>query len=123
MINTKILYNALLNDERITNLVSSDNILNSYPNEIEIFPCIIFLDDNQSDGEYFDNKPGASDCSVTIHIFSKKLDGYISTSSIAEKIAEVMNDDLWHCSQNGETSDPDPDSEHRVMMFTKSIFN
>ena len=57
-----------------------------------------------------------------IHIFSKKLDGYVTTSEIGVIIANVMNDDLWHCSQNGEISDPDPDAEHRVMRFEKSIF-
>ena len=124
MINAKELYNSLLTDSRITELVDEDNILSSWPNEeIETFPCIIFLDDNQNDDEYNDNRSSASDCSVQIHIFSKKLDGYITTSEIAIKIAEVMNEDLWNCSQNGEVSDPNPDTEHRVMVFNKSIFN
>ena len=124
MINAKELYNSLLTDSRITELVDEDNILSSWPNEeIETFPCIIFFDDNQSDDEYNDNRPSASDCSVQIHIFSKKLDEYITTSEIAVKIAEVMNEDLWNCSQNGEVSDPDPNCEHRVMRFNKSIFN
>jgi len=124
MINAKELYNSLLTDSRITELVDEDNILSSWPDEeIETFPCIIFLDDNQSDDEYNDNRPSASGCSVQIHIFSKKLDEYITTSEIAIKIAEVMNEDLWSCLQNGEVSDPDPNCEHRVMRFNKSIFN
>lgn len=122
MINTKVIYNTLLNDTRITELVDEDNILSSWPNEVETFPCIIFLDDNQSDDEYNDNRPGASSCSVQVHIFSKKLDEYITSSEIAIKIAEVMNEDLWNCSQNGEVSDPDPNCEHRVMRFNKSIY-
>lgn len=124
MINTKALYNKLLNNERITSLVDDDNILSSWPaEEVEDFPCLIFLDDNQSDTEYNDNRPGAENCSVQLHIFSKKLDGYTTTSEIAIVIAEVMHDDLWHCSQNTEVSDPDPNCEHRVMVFSKSIFN
>ena len=123
MINAKALYNTLLNDQRITELVDSENILSSWPDEFEVFPCIIFMDENQSDDEYNDNKPEASRCSVQIHIFSKKLDGYATTSEIAIKVAEVMNEDLWNCPQNGEVSDPDPDCEHRVMVFNKSIFN
>lgn len=122
MINTKVIYNTLLNDTRITELVDEDNILSSWPNEFETFPCIIFLDENQSDDEYYENKPGASRCSVQIHIFTKKLDGYVTTSEIGVIIAKVMNEDLWNCSQNGEVSDPDPDCEHRVMVFNKSIF-
>jgi hypothetical protein len=123
MINAKKIYSQLLNDDRITSLVSDEKILNAYPNEIEIYPCIIFLDENQADTEYCENKPRASSCSVQIHIFTKKLDGYVTTSDVAEAICEVMNEDLWDCSQNGEVPDPDPDCEHRVMRFNKSIFN
>lgn len=123
MINTKVIYNKLLNDERITDLVDEDNILSSWPNEVETFPCIIFMDENQSDDEYNDNKPEASRCSVQIHIFTKKLDGYVTTSEIGIIIAEVMHEDLWNCLQNGEVSNTDPDCEHRVMVFNKSIFN
>lgn len=123
MINAKKIYNLLLNNETITALVPADNIMSAYPAEVEDYPCIIFLDENQSDGEYNDNKAKASDCSVNIHVFSKKLDGYYSTSDIAEKICSVMNDDLWHCSKNGEVTDPDPNTEHRVLFFSKSIYN
>lgn len=122
MVNAKKIYSQLLSNTLITAVVPGDNILNAYPNEIENYPCIVFLDENQNDSEYADNKPTADRCSVMIHIFSKKLDGYVTTSEISVIIAEVMNDDLWHCSQNGEISDPDPDAEHRVMRFEKSIF-
>lgn len=123
MINAKAIYNSLLNNENITALIPEENILNAYPNEVEIFPCIIFLDDEQSDTEYYENKPGAGSCSVQIHIFTKKLEGYVTSAEVAIAIAEVMNEDLWNCSQNGEVNDPDPDCEHRVMRFNKSIFN
>ena len=122
MINVKAIYAELLTNEKITALVPADNIMSAYPAEVEVYPCIIFLDENQSDTEYWENKPGASSCSVMIHIFSKKLDGYATTTEIAELIAEVMNDKLWNCSHNGETADPDPDVEHRVMAFNTSIF-
>lgn len=122
MINVKKIYSEIFSDERITNLISEDNIMNSYPNEVEVFPCIIFVDENQSDDEYGENKPNASSCSLMVHIFSKKLDGYVSTSDVSEVVAEVLNEKLWNCSQNSEIADPDPDCEHRVMSFNKSIF-
>ena len=122
MINAKKLYSEIFSDERITALIPEENVLNAYPNEVEIFPCIIYLDDNQSDGEYSDNKSGASGCSVMVHIFSKKLPGYVTTAEVSLVIAEVLNEKLWHCSQNREIGDPDPDTEHRVMVFSKSIF-
>lgn len=123
MINTKEIYAKLLNDERITTLVSEDNILNAYPASVEDFPCIVFIDENQSDEQYADNFATTSRCSVTIHIFSKKLDEYVTTSEIGVIIARVMNEDLWHCSMNREISDTNPDVEHRIMDFEKSIYN
>ena len=123
MINAKKIYNSLLNNESITSLIPEDNILNAYPDDLEIYPCIIFLDDNQNDTEYYENKPGANFCSVQIHIFSKKLENYVSTADVAIAIAEVFNNDLWNCIQNGEVSDPSTNVEHRVMRFNKSIFN
>jgi len=123
MINTKEIYMNLLSDEKITVVVSEDNILNAYPASIENFPCIVFIDENQSDEQYADNFPTTNRCDVTIHIFSKKLDEYVTTSEISVIIAKVMNDNLWHCSMNKEITDPNPDVEHRVMDFSKSIFN
>lgn len=123
MINAKKLYAEMFSDERITSLIPEDSIMNSFPNEIENFPCIIFVDENQSDTEYNENMPGASYCTLMVHIFSKKLSDYVTTASVAVVIADVFNEKLWHCSQNKEVSDPDPDAEHRVMVFEKSIFN
>ena len=122
MINTKEIYNKLLNDKRITELVDEDNILSAWPDEFETFPCIVFVDENQSDTEYYENRPGASLCTVMIHIFTKKLAGFVTSTEIALAVADVMHDDLWNCSQNRELSDPDPDCEHRVLTFNKSIF-
>ena len=122
MLNVKEIYNKLLNDSSITSLIPEENILSAWPSEVEVFPCIIFLDDFQSDAEYYDNKPGASSCSVAIHIFTKKLEGYVSTSEIGIQISKVMNNDFWNCSTNKEVIDPDEDVEHRAMIFSKSIF-
>ena len=123
MINAKEIYMTLLSDNRIKAKVDEDNILNAYPASVEDFPCIAFIDENQSDGEYADNKHNADNCSVMIHIFSKKLDEYVTTSEIGVIIANVLNEDLWHCSLNREVTDPDPSVEHRVMSFSKSIYN
>ncbi|MBQ2284441.1 MAG: DUF3168 domain-containing protein [Clostridia bacterium] len=120
MINTKKIYNTLLNDETLTTVVS--NIFSAYPTAVETFPCIIFLDDNQRDREFSDNAPNASECSVQIHIFSKKISEYVSTAEVAVLVADIMHGDLWTCEQNGEVPDPDDEIEHRIMRFTKSIY-
>ena len=124
MINAEEMYSKLFSDERIIALVPEDNIFNGYPDTSENFPCIGYIDENQNDSELNDNKPSASDCFVEVHIFSKKLDGYTSAADIAKVIGEVMSEKLWYCSQNrGNLPDPDPNTEHRVLRFQKSIYN
>ena len=123
MVNAKKIYNKLFDDARITEVISSENIFNAYPDEIVNFPCVIFLDEGQSDTEYSENMPRASSCLVEVHIFTKKIEGYISSANVAIIIAQIMNENLWNCSMNGEVADPDPNCEHRVMRFNKSIFN
>lgn len=121
MVNAKEIYNTLLNNSEILELVDEENILNAYPEEVVDFPTIIFVDENQSDIEYSDNKSMGSFCTVVIHIYSKSVAGFPTTSQIGMKVAKIMNDDWWNCSMNGETPDPVDNIEHRVMRFSKSI--
>lgn len=123
MINLKTLIHNILNDSRITSLISEDNILDVYPNEVETYPCIIFLDSNQNDIEFADNKPLGDNCSVEIHIFTKALEGYSTTSEIGIVISEVFKDEFFACVGNTEVADPDPDVRHRVMNFRKGILS
>ena len=123
MINLKSLVYNILNDSRITSLISEDNILDAYPNKIETFPCIIFLDSNQNDIEFADNKPLGDDCSVTIHIFTKALGGYSTTSEIGIVVSEVFKDNFFSCDGNTEVNDPDPNVRHRIMNFRKEILS
>lgn len=123
MINLKSLVYKILKDSRITSLISEDNILDAYPNKVETFPCIIFLDSNQNDIEFADNKPLGDNCSVDIHIFTKALGGYSTTSEIGITVAEVFTDNFFACVGNTEVSDPDPNVRHRVMNFRKEILS
>ena len=123
MINTKALYYSLLNDERITALVGNDNIFDAYPNTVETFPCIIYLDENQNDVEFADNQPLANDITVQIHIFTKALENYYTTFEIGSVVARVMAENFFACTQNGESPDPDADVRHRVMTFRKVVLS
>lgn len=123
MINTKRIYYKLLNNNKITAIVNDENILDAYPEEVEIFPCIIFLDGNQSDSEFADNKPIANDCSVDIHIFTKAESGYPTTSEIGIAIGEVFKDEFFTCPVNTETSDTQKDVRHRIMSFRKQMLS
>ena len=122
MINAKIMYNTLLESESLSELVDSDSIFDSYPSTIEVFPCICFLDAKQKDIEYADNQHQFENCSVEIHIFTKALEDYPTTSEIGIEIAKVFNADLWTMTESKEVPDVDDDVRHRVMEFNKGVF-
>lgn len=122
MVNAKEICNALLQDGDVAGLVGNENLYNAYPALIEEFPSVIVLDENQRDAEFADNMPMVSVCTVALHIFTKSIEGYPTSSEIGIAAAGVMNSDFWHCVQNGEVADPQPDVEHRIMKFTKAVF-
>lgn len=122
MINAKIIYNNLLNDSRLLTLVGEDNISDVYPNEVVIFPTVIFQDGEQTDTEFCDNLPMANDCNVSIHIFTKSLDGYPTTSEIGIIIGQIFKENFFVCNGNRELDEPD-NIKHRVMSFRKEILS
>ena len=117
----EIVYGILSGDEAIAGYVG-DNILDAYPNMVENFPCIIFLDANQSDTEFADNKPLADAAEVEIHIFTKALDGFPTATEIGEAVYVAMNENYFVLSGGRRLSDPDPDVRHRIMNFRNIIF-
>lgn len=123
MINSKKIYNEILSNSKITSIVSEDSILDVYPNEVEEYPCIIFLDSDQKDVEYADNKPTANSCFVDIHIFTKSIFGYPTTSEIGILVSEIFQDNDFVCIKNSDVTDSQIDVCHRVMGFRKEIFS
>lgn len=121
MINAKELYNTILNDSRITDLVKV--VLDAYPETVEKFPCVIYLDDNQNDIEFADNLPTCDSLSVQIHIFTKALKNYATTSTIGITVAEVMKENYFVCRNNREVQDVADNVRHRVMYFTREVFS
>lgn len=122
MINTKIIYNTLLEEEAITSLVDSDYIFDAYPSTIEDFPCVCFVETKQTDIEYSDNTHNFEKCNVEIHIFTKALEDYPSTSEIGIAIANVFNREFWAMQDSKEVADPVEDVRHRIMSFSKDIY-
>lgn len=123
MINAKTLYYSILQDERLTDLIGEDNILDAYPEIVETFPCVIFLEENQSDREFADNQPLADELSLSIHIFTKALDGYSTTSEIGLIVANIMRENFFVATQNRELSDVEDSIRHRIMTFRKTILS
>lgn len=121
MINSKKLYKTILNDTRVTTLVKK--VVDAYPNKVEIFPCVVYIDDTQTDKEFADNKPQATRCGVTIHVFTKALSGYATTTEIGLVINDIMHENDFACISNGETPDVSDDVRHRVMVFDRDFLS
>jgi hypothetical protein len=115
------LYSKLSTDAGLLALVgSSDNIVDAWPEEILTFPIVIYQDDNQSDGEYADNKPTMSRIRYKIDIFSK-IDG-VTNSEIGLQVARFFRDEFFNCGTNGEMQDVTEGVRHRVMRFSRELF-
>jgi hypothetical protein len=115
-------YSKLIGDAALAALIGipADHIVDAFPAEVLTFPLVIYLDDNQEDMEYADNKATMSRARVTIHIFTKS--DMATTTSIAMEIARIFNASYFNCGTNGEVPDPNPDVRHRVMRFSRELF-
>jgi hypothetical protein len=109
-------YSTLTNDSTLIGLVGTkDHITEIRPEIIETFPMVVYTSD-QSDKEYLDNKPRASDSTITVDVFVKNA----TTTAIGQQIATIFNNLYWHCASNKESYDPDPMVRHRIMKFVKA---
>lgn len=121
MINAKKIYNTLLNDERIKAVAKT--IVDAYPSKVTVFPTVVFLDAEQSDTEFADNLPTVDKLGVEIHIFTKAVGTYKTTTEIGLVVADVMKEQFFTCPSNREVPDVDDNIRHRVMYFTREVFS
>lgn len=121
MINAKKIYNTILNDERIKAVAKT--VLDAYPATVTKFPCVIFLDASQSDKEFADNLPTVDSLGVEIHIFTKAIGNYKTTSEIGITVANVMKENYFVCRSNNEVPDVEDNIRHRVMYFIRDIYS
>jgi hypothetical protein len=98
----------------------ASHISDMRPDIIEVFPMVIFTDEDQHDEEYSDNMPKASMQKFKIEIFSK-LD-LATTTAIATPIATFFTGLFFSCDSNGEVPDPVMDVRHRVLHFSRELF-
>lgn len=121
MINAKLMYNTILNDARIKAV--APNVLDAYPSTVTKFPCVIFLDDRQNDKEFADNLPTVDSLGVEVHIFTKAVGTYKTTTEIGLVVAEVMKENYFICTGNREVADIDDNVRHRVMYFIRDVYS
>ena len=107
-----------------TILGKSGQISAAYPNEVKNFPLVVFEDTNQSDAEFYDNLPNATNCTVRIHIFTKVSGSkYPTTAAVGLVVHDIFRKDYWSCTMNTETSDVDDSIRHRIMDFTRPFLS
>lgn len=123
MINLKKEIYLILNCEAVKNAVGEENIFAGYPEEIQTFPCICYTDDGQNDVEFADNLPNGSSGNITIHIYTKKLNGYMTSFEIGAIVFEEMRKNFWTCTNNFESPDVDNNVEHRIMNYRKDFLS
>lgn len=125
MLNMKKYYLALLeqSDELETLLGKSGQILSAYPEEVKTFPLVVYEDTAQSDKEFSDNLPHATNAKVRVHIFTKSLSGYPTATALADAVYSVFRSDFWACTLNTELNEGENNIKHRVLDFTRDFYD
>lgn len=122
--NLKKYYKDLLSGSaELTEILGDGKILSAYPQEVNIFPLVVYEDQNSRDVEFSDNLPEGTAASVRVHIFTKTLEGYPTTTAIGEAVRRLFRADYWTLSTNQETADVDDSIRHRVMDFTREFYS
>lgn len=102
--------------------VDDDSVFSAYPDTVEDFPCIVFEESEQSDGDYRDNGAGGCDTFAVVHVFSKKLEDFPTAFAIMDEVYQKMLANDWVCINSREVADTQPDTEHRVATFRQFFF-
>lgn len=122
--NLKKYYKTLLQNNSLIEILGSEkNILSAYPQEIKTFPLVVYEDSSSKDVAFSDNLPKGTSASVRVHIFTKTLEGYPTTTEIAEIVRSIFRNDFWTNGLNQETSDVQDNVRHRVLDFTKEFYS
>lgn len=122
--NLKAYYKSLLSgSSELATLIGEGKISATYPQEIKIFPTVVYEDMNSSDVAFSDNKPEGTSAQVRIHIFSKTVKGYAKVEDIAEVVRSIFREDYWAMINNVEMPDVNDTTKHRVMDFRREFYS
>ena len=122
--NLKKYYKSLLSESsELTTLLGAGKIVSAYPQEIKIFPLVVFEDMNSADVAFSDNLPEGTSAQVRIHIFSKTIRGFPKAEDIAEVVRSIFRADYWAMTTNVETPDVSDNIKHRVLDFRREFYS
>ena len=112
----------LSSSQELVSLIGENKIMSAYPQEVTVFPCVIFEDIDSRDVAFSDNLPEGTAAQVRIHIFSKSIKDYQKTEDIADIIRMLFRADYWAMTGNTETTDVEDNVKHRVMGFRREFY-
>jgi hypothetical protein len=122
--NLKKYYMSLLSaSSELIALIGEKHIVSAYPQEVKIFPLVVFEDTNSSDVAFSDNLPKGTSATVRIHIFSKTIKGYPKAEEIADVVRSIFRNDYWSMTGNNETPDVEDNIKHRIMDFRREFYS
>ena len=122
--NLKKYYMTLLSaSSELIALIGENHIVSAYPQEVTVFPLVIFEDMNSSDTAFSDNKPEGTSANVRIHVFSKTIKGYPKAEVIADIVRGIFRADYWAMTNNQETPDVDDCIKHRILDFKREFYS
>lgn len=115
----KFVYGKLKNDAPLKALVGA-SVFDVRPEIITVFPGVYYHEGNQTDAEFVDDQPQASNSVIVVDVYAK-TSGAKTVTEIAIAVANVFKGIFWACVYNQEIPDPAPDVRHRVMQFTRPL--
>lgn len=122
--NLKKYYMTLLSaSSELIALIGENRIVSAYPQEVKIFPLVVFEDMNSSDVAFSDNLPEGTSAQVRIHIFSKTIKGYPKAEEIADVVRSIFRADYWAMLSNNETPDVEDNIKHRILDFKREFYS
>jgi hypothetical protein len=111
------LYGQFIGDTAlVTALGGSDQIVRAYPNTIDTLPIMAFLEANNRDESFYENRPLGASEAVDIHVFTK-FD--TPTTTISDLISAKMSDLLFTRDYQADQDDPSTKVRHKVMKFSR----
>lgn len=113
------IYSKLSTDAALLALVGdTDHISGTHPENITVFPYILYREELQDDREFADNLPLASTSAMVIDIYVKDADTY----PYAKAVHTLFSADFWTCEYSSDVPDPQVRVKHRNMRFKRLLF-
>jgi hypothetical protein len=121
MTDAKVAFRALLiGSSAVIALVPPERIMQAWPGEKQIFPCIVFHETNNSVSteDYTDNTPKSETSEIKVDIFCKPG---VSSTPIAQAVDLAAYGGKWNRGFSTDLVEPDTGLVHRVALYSKRL--